>query len=104
MPLFDLIAESLSQPGVEAFSIFALMAGAATLAEFDRLKAHTLALGWTIVPLAWGGLLLTETGSLGLAFVGAASLWFLPGLGFVLPVLLLLLIPIQVYYRASQPA
>jgi hypothetical protein len=104
MPLFDLITQSLSQPGVEAFSILALMTGAATLAEFDRLKAHTLALGWAIVPLVWGGLLLSETGSLVLAFVGAASLWFLPGLGFVLLVLLLLVIPIQIYHWTSPPA
>lgn len=51
-----------------------------------------------------GAFLFTETSSLLLASVGVFTLWFLPGLGFVLIVMLVLLLSADVYHWLFTPA
>lgn len=99
-----LALESLSHPGVEGLAIFALMSGLAAFAEFDRMNLKTVCFCWAIAPILWGAFLFAETSSLLLASVGVFTLWFLPGLGFVLIAMIILLLSADVYHWLFTPA
>lgn len=94
----SLVVESLSQPGVNGFAIFAMMAGAAAVAEIDRSPLYTTLLVWAIAPALWGAFLFAESGSLLLASVGAFALWFGPSFGFVFTGLAILAFTISSYH------
>lgn len=95
----SLVVESVSYQGVGGFVIFAMMAGVATLAELDRYRIHTSIFCWTIVPILWGGFVLAESGSLLLAATGVATLWFFPGLGFLLAILTVATLAVGTFHR-----